>query len=71
MPGRRGRRRILSGLCSRGTGFRKITFARPDLITIVIGNFNFDFVVLAVGNEIGWTVGEGVLIAKFVADVLK
>ena len=41
------------------------------MVAIAVGEFNFDFVVAAVGDEIGRAVGDGVLIAKFVADILK
>src|SRR6201987_12478 len=60
----------------RGVGggrarFCEITAASADLVAIAIGEFNFYFVVTAVGNKVGRAVGDGVLIAKFVADVLK
>ncbi len=37
----------------------------------MVGKFDLDLVIAAIGDEIGRTVGDGVLISEFVADVLK
>ncbi len=44
--------------------FRKIAAAGANLVAVVVGEFDFYFVVAAVGNKIGGAVGDGVLIAK-------
>ena len=54
-----------------GAGLGEVAAAGADLVAIVVGNFDFDAVIFAVGHEIGRAVGDGVLIAKFVADVLE
>ncbi len=41
------------------------------MIAIVVGKFDFDFVVATVGNEVGRAVGDGVLISEFVTDILE
>ena len=41
------------------------------MVAIAVGEFDFYFVVAAIGDEIGRTVGDGVLISEFVSDVLE
>ena len=41
------------------------------MVAIAVGEFDFDFVIAAIGHEIGRTVGDGVLISELVADVLE
>src|ERR1700746_2985440 len=65
------RRGILRGVAGGGARFCKIAAASANLIAIVIGEVDLDFVIAAIGDEIGWAVGDGVLISQFVADVLK
>ena len=67
-----GRRRgILRGVGGGSARFCEIPATRADLVAIVIGKLDFYFVVAAIGDEIGRTVGDGVLISEFVADVLE
>src|SRR6266481_7549237 len=65
------RRGILRGGGGGGARFCKIAAAGADLIAIAIGKLDFDLVVAAVGYKVSRAVGDGVLISKFVADVLK
>src|SRR5882762_2428624 len=65
------RRVILRGVGGGGARFCKVPAASADLVAIVVGKLDFDFVVAAIGDEIGRTVGDGVLISEFVADVLE
>src|ERR1700739_4655833 len=62
---------IRGGARGGSARFCEITAASADLVAIAVGEFDFYFVVAAVGNKVGGAVGDGVLIAKFVADVLK
>jgi hypothetical protein len=41
------------------------------LIALVLGNIDLDVVVAAVEGVVGGIVGDGILIAKFFADVLE
>ena len=41
------------------------------MIATVVRNFDFDAVIFAVCHEIGRAVSDGVLVAKFIADVLE
>src|ERR1700740_1578463 len=52
------RRGILRGAAYGSARFCKITAAGADLVAIAVGEFNFDFVVAAVGDEIGRAVGN-------------
>ncbi len=71
MAGGGGRRGILRGVGCGGARFCKVAAAGADLVAIVVGEFDFDSVIAAIGDEIGRTVGDGVLISEFVADVLE
>jgi len=61
----------LCGVAGGSARFCEIAAAGADLIAIVAGKFDFYFVVATVRDEIGRAVGDGVLITKFVADVLE
>src|SRR5580704_6368450 len=52
-------------------GLRKVAAARADLVALVLGNFNADAVVAAVENVVRRNVGNGILIAKFIANILE
>ena len=52
-------------------GFGEIAAAGADLVALVFGDFDADLVVLAVDDIIGGDVGDGVLVAELVADVLE
>src|SRR5215469_3911724 len=70
----RGRRRCggaVRGSRRGGTRFCKVTATRPYLIAVVIGYFDFDFVIFAVGDKVARTVGDRVLIPEFVPNVLE
>ena len=63
-----------------GTGLPAIIFAislskvaapRAHLVALVLWNFNADPVVTAVENVVRRDVGNGILIAKFVANILE
>ena len=71
-----GCRAGLAGRCagpSRGFAIiaREITAARADLVVFVLRNFDANFVITAVEGVIGGIVCHGILVAEFVADVLK
>ena len=66
-----GRRGILRGAGGGSARFCEVPATRADLVAIVVGKLDFDFVVAAISDEIGRTVGDGVLISEFVADVLE
>src|SRR5579859_3859606 len=59
------------GVGDVGVGFGEVAAAGADLVALVIGDFDADFVVLAVEDVVGGDVGDGVLVAEFVADVLE
>src|SRR5258707_2616954 len=71
LAGGRWRRGILCRVAGGSARFRKIAAAGANLVAVVVGEFDFYFVVAAVGNKIGGAVGDGVLIAKLGADVLE
>ena len=71
LAGWRGRRGILRGAGGGGARFCEVPATRADLVAIVVGKLDFDFVVAAIRDEIGRTVGDGVLISEFVANVLE
>src|SRR5712691_13564826 len=52
-------------------GFGELAAASADLVAIVFGDLDADFVVLAVDDIIGGDVGDGVLVAELVADILE
>src|SRR6266446_4804733 len=54
-----------------GVGAGEIPAARAHLIALMIGHFDADFVVAAVEDVVRRQIGDGILVAQFVADVLE
>jgi len=50
---------------------RIVTAARTNLIAVEFWSLEFDAMVLSVRNEVRRVVGDLILVAKFVADVLE
>src|SRR5256885_1072291 len=60
--GRRGNIRVGAG---------EVAAARADLVALVFGHFDADLMVAAIEDVVRWKIGDGILVAKFVADVLE
>src|SRR5260370_40927393 len=65
------RRGILRGVGGGGAWFCKVPATRADLVAIVVGKFDLDLVIAAIGDGILRPVCDVGLISEFVADVLK
>src|SRR5260370_7321654 len=53
-----------------GVSAREIAAPRAHLVALVLGHFDADLVVAAIENVVRRKIGEGILVANFLADAL-
>ena len=59
------------GLSGIGVGASVVAAAGAYLIAVVLGDFDFDFVIAAVEGVVEGIVGDGILVAEFFANILE